>query len=308
MGGNIDTIKKGIQSFVAKLVAKKFDVKTGFITFRDNVEEPSSLMDAAGLSSSLSSPSIVAQGGVGANEAALPAFQRALDYVVAKGAPDAIKAILTITDNPSHNANVADDRKITPDCSIERTVNAVNALPADQKNLVKIFHSVSPIEENEGRTNGVAACSGFKSAIEQWTAILNKSLPEIPMDKRGGALKYPFQGDVLEKDFVSLLEKTSPGADLICLVNHADLLINGNLIDSTKYDDLATLYKNHMNQTPFVWKNAIPESRLSELADNKKNQLQLKSCCLLKKSADAGQFGKCEEEKSITVNFKVNVN
>jgi hypothetical protein len=121
-------------------------------------------------------------------------------------------------------------------------------------------------------------------------------------------LPYPFKGDVLEKDFISLLEKTSPGADLICLVTKADLVINGEVVESTKYGDLSSLYKNHVDGKPFVWKNAVPVSRLADPTTNNKNQLLLNSCCLLTKSADAGQFGKCEEEKKITVNFKVTTN
>ncbi len=301
MGVNIETIKSGIQSFVSKLSAKKFDVKMGYVTFRDNVGTPSALTDAATLSKGLGS--VVAEAGGSPKEAALTAFRSALNFVVSQGAPDAIKAILTITDNPGHNENVEVDDNVT-DCTIEKTLSAINALPAGQRNLVKIFHSVS--EEKAGsKTVSVASCSGFNSAREQWNAILAKALPETPIGNRGGALPYPFKGDVLEKDFISLLEKTSPGADLVCLVNKADLLMNGDVVESTRYDDLAALYKNHIDGTPFVWKNAVPESRLPDLANNNKNQLLLSSCCVLKASAEGGQFGKCEEEKKITVNFKV---
>lgn len=297
MSVNIDTIKSGIQSFVTKLSAKKFDVKMGYVTFKDSVSSPSALMDAATLSSALGSISAV--GGGRPKEAALTAFRSALNFVASQGAPDSIKAILTITDNPGHNENIEDDTNVT-DCTIEKTLSAINALPADQRNLVKIFHSVS-----DEKTASVDACSGFSSAKEQWNAILSKALPEIPITSRGGALPYPFKGDVLEKDFINLLEKTSPGADLVCLVNKADLKINGEIVESTRYDDLPALYKNHIDGTPFVWKNAVPESRLADLANNSKNQLLLNSCCVLKTSAEGGQFGKCEEEKKITVNFKV---
>ena len=301
MGVNIDTIKSGIQSFVTKLSAKKFDVKMGYVTFKDTVGSPSALTDATTLSSGLGS--IMPVGGGRPKEAALTAFRSALNFVLSQGAPDAIKAILTITDNPGHNDNIEDDTNVT-DCTIEKTLSAINTMPADQRNLVKIFHSVSD-EKSDSRTASVDACSGFNSAKEQWNAILAKALPEIPIASRGGALPYPFKGDVLEKDFISLLEKTSPGADLVCLVNKADLKINGEIVESTRYDDLPALYKNHIDGTPFVWKNAVPESRLADLAINNKNQVLLSSCCVLKTSAESGQFGKCEEEKKITVNFKV---
>jgi hypothetical protein len=301
MGVNIDTIKSGIQSFVTKLSAKKFDVKMGYITFKDNVGSPSALMDAATLSSGLGNISTI--GGGRPKEASLTAFRSALNFVLSQGAADAIKAILTITDNPGHNENIEDDTNVT-DCTIEKTLSAINALPGDQRNLVKIFHSVSD-EKADSRTASVDACSGFNSAKEQWNDILSKALPEIPIASRGGALPYPFKGDVLEKDFISLLERTSPGADLVCLVSKADLMINGEIVESTRYDDLSALYKNHIEGTPFVWKNAVPESRLADLANNNKNQLLLNSCCVLKASADSGKFGKCDEEKKITVNFKV---
>jgi hypothetical protein len=115
-------------------------------------------------SSSLSS--VVAEGGGRPKEAVLTAFQRALNFVVSKGSPDAIKAILTITDNPGHNENVEIDDTVS-DCTIDRTIFAINALPADQRNLVKSFHSVSD-EKAGSSTISVEACSGFNSAREQW--------------------------------------------------------------------------------------------------------------------------------------------
>lgn len=291
MAAVLGAIRNGIQSFSEKLIAKKFDVKFGFLTFDDVVSSPSALSDASILSTGLGSTTNIAAGAGGdANEAALLGFKNALDFVLLNSDKDAVKALLTITDNPAHIGT-----PVPRDCAVTPVVNAVNAIPKDQQELVKVFHSVA-------QTAGTS-CGGFGSARQQWDAILAGILPTLPEASRGGALPFPFNGDVLVNDFVTSLEKTAPGAELACLVKKVDLMTDEDVFDTLDLENFEDSYQKLKNGTPITWTDAVPHDKTQEFLEAKSNSARLTLCCVTKTNAESGKFDTCVEEKAVQVNF-----
>jgi hypothetical protein len=290
MNSVISSVKNGIRAFVAKLIEKKFDVKIGLVTFNDAVDPVLGATDVDTFLQKISE--VNAAGGDDPNEAALKAFTQALDSAIARAPQDAVKAILLITDEPGHTGE-AQPRN----CQINSVVDALKSKPLEQQELVKIFYSV----EQKKRTS----CGGYDSAREQWDDILTSVLPSVPAKKRGAALPYPFDGNVLVNDFVNLLEKATPGEDLVCLVNKGELLQDGSPIEHFSNDNLSELYQKYVDKSPYVWTEALPKDRVSAAIENGKNTAKLSACCIRKAAAMTGDFSQCEEQKSVTVNFRI---
>ena len=286
----IGYVKNGIREFVSKLIEKRFEVKIGLVTFNDEVAPALGATDVDTFLRSISA--VNAAGGDDANEASLKAFTQALDSAVLRAPRDAVKAILLITDEPGHTGTAK-----PRDCQITSIVNALKAQPKDQQELVKIFYSV---EQKKG-----TPCGGFESAREQWDNILASVLPSVPEKKRGAALPYPFDGNVLVNDFVNLLETTTPGEDLVCLVNKGELLQNGSLLETFSNDNLPDLYQQYVDNSMFVWSEAMTKNIVSAAIKTEKISAKLSACCVRKAAAITGDFSKCEEHKNVTVNFKI---
>jgi hypothetical protein len=235
---------------------------------------------------------LTATGGGDANEASLAATESALSEVMAREKrADALKVVLTITDNPGHREGaVVDGRR---DCSIESTVNAFNALDTEAQKDVKFFYSTS---------NG-SPCSGYRSATSQFTTILDNILPIQSKEIRGGQIPWPLTTTALLDNFTTLLTKVGAPANLVCLQKKASLKVDGAEIASWSSFDYASSYSSFKSGNSQELQMVLQQSQV-DAVQSKGGTLEATRCCFDVSSADAGDFSSCVQEKAETTTVK----
>ena len=298
MDSIIGAIKTNINQFVTQLQSKDFDPMVGIVTFTDSVDRSLPLTkDISSFQSFVGT--LKAFGGDDAQEASLAAVEEILRRLdTEEKRPNAVSAILAITDNPGHRGG-ASVGGVRSNCGIDETSAAFNAIPKDRQKSIRLYHSMAP--NNWPR---VFACGGFNSGQDQYNKILTEIFPEVPQADRGAALSWPFTGDTLLTDFVSKLEEIKPDRKLICLAKSATLSISDKQYSS--WTDLADTYKNFTAGETLKLNDVIKKADL-EKVQKEGGKLRVKRCCILREDADAGKFNSCVKEPEQVVEFKVKI-
>lgn len=280
MQRNINTIKDNIEDFANELEKKKYRARLSLVPFRDRVEsimEPTS--DINKFKSEVAGQ--FASGGGDANEAALGAVDAAIKKIKETKSPGAFAAVIAITDNPAHMGGS------TTNCDINPLLDTINSLSEADQMKTKIYGSFA---------NSGVNCSGFGSAKEQFSQILDRSLIASPISQRGSAnLSYPFEKGTILDELVPLVEKTIPSKQLICLADSAELSVEGTSLSTWKTPSLEESYARFVKDVKVAWPDAIKDGELEKYV-GKTLDVEIKRCCVSQEDAAAGNFGGCIDD------------
>jgi hypothetical protein len=292
----LTTVKDNIATFANAVKAEGFDLNLGAVTFRDSVVDTfAATSDVNAFKNFVASQ--IADAGDDNTEAGIAAMMKNLQSIksrVSAAKKDEILAMLTITDNASHDGTGENAK--SRNCSIEKLVSEFNKDPNIHPQL-KFYYSVpSSYWPFDG-------CS-YTDARVQYAEILDRILPTIPKARRGAALGWPFSSEVFLNTFMKEIEAIKAGEALVCLPREATLSSGGTTIATWTPSSYKEMYDAYQNKTKVTWKNAIPSSKAEELKGTEID-LTLHSCCQQKAKARDGSFASCYKDITEETTFEV---
>lgn len=302
MDAIIEAIKTNINQFVTQLQSKDFDPMVGIVTFTDTVDKALPLTkDISSFQSFVGG--LRAMGGGDAQEASLAAVEDIIKRLETEETREnAVRTILTITDNPGHRGGPSMVHGAARDnCGIAETAAAFNGISKDRHSYYRLYHSMAP--SNWPR---VQACGGFSSGQDQYNQLLTNIFPDVPQADRGAALSWPFTGDTLLTDFVAKLEEIKPDRNLVCLARSANLIIDDKVYSKWAASDLAETYKSFSSGKTLKFDQIIKKADLAKV-QSEGGKLKVKRCCLVRTDAEAGNFETCVKEPEQIVEFRVKI-
>jgi hypothetical protein len=292
MASQIDTVKSGVQAFVSELVSRNYAPLVGVIPFRDKVPVAGNLGDVFEGRIELTADSAAvrsfvgtlrASGGGDANEAALGAVREGVTMLRTQdNRPDAVKLVIVVTDNPGHHG------ASTTDCAIEPLVNTFAGLSAAEQRQFKLFYSTPASGQ---------ACSGFRNAVDQMTALRSQILAAEPLeDKRGGLVAWPFAYNNLVTDVVNMIQTVTPPIEIACLNREVRFSVDGVEEMRWAVADLAPVFAAHESGASQVLSRQMPETDADAYLvahTGGRTQVDVSRCCVSKAAARTGNFGTC---------------
>ena len=279
MTEEIQSVKTGVSQMVSQLKAENIDLQVGFVGFIDSEQSVEQRLfrlsdDIPGFQEAVNR--LQPTSNQDYPEAGLFAARRAINLFRQPGAgrPEAIKAILMITDVIGHNGATTEGPQ-TRDCNVNPLVTDINnyATALGNQNQVKFFYVV-PDKANAGSNDQGATidCSGETGSfniIDQMRSVVSSILPTIPEAQRGGPLvdnsgriAWPLTSNNMTGTLVPMLKETvnQSNATGSCLAETAELKEAGRTLYTWKADSLATVgsQRNSNNQLQLddVFKNA----------------------------------------------------
>lgn len=299
MSAELATVRTNVVGLAQKLTKEGLEAKMGLITFDDGVQLRVPLGSPVDdLVRSLNS--INAGGGGDSAEASLAAIQEAARRLPTEDTRvDSTLVIILVTDVRGHYGDSPENNR---DCSTGRLVNDINALPTKQRERLKIFYSVrESLTSNDGCR--MESTPPPANARGQFDLVLRGIDSPVPVEKRGGALTFPFSETTIMTEFVSALQKVVPGELLRCLSSSAILKTKDSqeILARWQADDMKSIFESAAEGKPVV----IDIS--AEALDGRSPdqlELELKRCCVGAEAARAGDL-KCVKEDQGVGKFEI---
>jgi hypothetical protein len=319
MQEEINVIRSAINRIVDQLSAKGIELHVGVVGFVDSTTSMNSRTlaltgDIASFKNFLTSMRV--QSNADASESALMAVQKAVELLkTGPGRPNALKAIVTITDVVGHNGGP--EGTSTRDCSIDQTVNAINSYVSSISGSTefRFFYDVpDPAFNNSSSDQHVSfQCNGF-NAKTQMEAILNNITTDKPVDQRGapllnaaGRLNWPLTETGLVNNLVPLLQ-SEINSDVTgsCLAKSAELFSGAEKLYSWQAANLEDIYNGKTGANELELKNVLGKQRQSGTQDL---TLKVQRCCLTEESIATKKFGQCDLTFTQSIKYEIlNVN